>query len=361
MPPAPSEAFARLRAELDRTAFRARNGLKHFAGVGSARVEPTLRDEVWARGKVRLFRYRPSGVESSGQAVLLVMSLVTRPSVFDLLPGDSLVARMLEAGHDVFLLDWGRPDAVESENTLETYCDEYLPRAINEVARVASAQKVTLFGYCLGGLMCLLTAAGHPELPLRGMVVLAVPIDFGECGPLGRMVRNERFDLDTLLDETGNVPASTMLQAFRALEPTGDVTTYLNLWNSLSDPKRLAAHQALVGWSGDHIPFPGAAFRQIVELFVRDDALLHGRLQLGGRLVRTQDIELPVLSVVGERDNLVPTSATDPIDKALTNASLDHLRFPAGHAGLMLGRRAQRDFIPAILSWLADLTTQEPA
>ena len=36
-------------------------------------------------------------------------------------------------------------------------------------------------------------------------------------------------------------------------------------------------------WARDQVPFPGAAFRQVVEQFVRDNALMDGALRLGGR------------------------------------------------------------------------------
>ena len=130
----PAEALARFRREIDRTAVRARNGVKHLSGFSAAAVGETPRDVVWTRDKVVLFRYRPLAPGPRRRPpVLLVMSLVTRPYVFDLRPGNSLVARLVEDGHDVYLLDWGVPDAVEAGNTIETYCDEYLPHAARAV------------------------------------------------------------------------------------------------------------------------------------------------------------------------------------------------------------------------------------
>jgi polyhydroxyalkanoate synthase subunit PhaC len=363
-PPTPGEALERLRREIDRAQFRARNGLKHLAGIDKATVGPTPREQVWGRDKIRLYRYLSSaGDAASDRAapILLTMSLITRPVVFDLRPANSFVARLRDDGHDVFLLDWGVPDAVDSSNSLETYCDEYLPQAVAAALRVSGATELTLFGYCLGGVLSMLALAGNPELRVRSLVLLATPIDMAQLGPLASLVRNEALDLDTLLDETGNVPASTVLRGFRAdqghdlvalLDLPGDVMTYLNLWNSLANPEQLAEHQALVGWSGDHIPLPGAAFRQLVELFIRDDALLRGRVPLGGRVVDLHKVDLPVLAIDGERDELVPTAASAPLDEVLTGAQIDHLHLPGGHVGLIVGRRAHRDCIPAILSWL---------
>lgn len=348
-----ADALARLRREIDRTAVRARNGVKHLSGFTAAAVGETPRDRVWTRDKVALYRYRsPAPGPRRHPPVLLVMSLVTRPYVFDLRPGNSLVASLLEGGHDVYLLDWGVPDAVEAENTLETYCDEYLPHAARAVLDTSGAASLTLFGYCLGGVLCLLSAAGHPELPIESIVLLATPVDFAELGPMANLLRTGRLEPGEVLDETGNVPAPTLLEGFRMMAPTGDVLTLVNLWNSFGDEEALAAHQALVRWSGDHIPFPGAAFRQIVDLFVRGRYLVDGPVPLGGRDVDLGTIRVPVLDIIGTKDHLVPRAASEPLASVLKGADLHPLHLPAGHAGLILGRKAQREFIPAILGWL---------
>ena len=350
----PAEALARLRREIDRTAVRARNGVKHLSGFSSAAVGQTPSAVVWRRDKVTLHRYASGAADATSSPVLLVMSLITRPYVFDLRPGNSLVARLLEAGHDVYLLDWGIPDAVESGNTLETYCDEYLPRAARAVLDTSGADSLTLFGYCMGGVLSLLTAAGHPEVPVRSIALLAVPLDFSELGPMANLLRSGHLEPEELLDETGNVPASTLLEGFRMMAPTGDVTTLLSLWNSLGDEEALAAHQALVRWSGDHIPFPGAVLRQITDVFLRERCLVHGKVPLGGRVVDLGEISVPVLDIIGTKDHLVPRPASEPLGSVLRNADVHPLHVPAGHAGLILGRRAQREFIPAILGWLDD-------
>jgi polyhydroxyalkanoate synthase len=348
----PAEALARLRREIDRTAARATNGLKHLSGFSAAEVGQTPREAVWSRDKVTLYRYSALAAPQRHSPVLLVMSLVTRPYVFDLRPGNSLIARLVEDGHDVYLLDWGTPDAVEAGNTLETYCDEYLPHACRAVLETSDASGLTMFGYCLGGVFCLLTAAGHPELPIRSIALLATPVDFAELGPMANLLKTGRLEPEEVLDDTGNVPASTLLEGFRMVAPTGDVQTLLSLWNSLGDDDALAAHQALVRWSGDHIPFPGAAFRQIVDLFIRRRCLVQGRVPLGGREVDLSTMNLPVLDIIGTKDHLVPRPASEPLATVLKGAKLESLHLPAGHAGLILGRKAQREFIPAILEWL---------
>ena len=278
------------------------------------------------------------------------MSLVTTAKVFDLQDGNSLVQRFLDAGHDVYLLDWGVPDAVESQNTLETYCDEYLPRAVRAALDDSGAADIDLFGYCLGAVLTMLTVAGHRAMPVRSIVLLATPVAMAELGPMTSMLRGRQLAVDDLVDWSGNVPAARIKESFQLLEPAGEVTTYLSLWNSLGHPERLEAHEALLRWSTGHIPFPGAAFRQMVDLFITDDSLVRGQVPLGARVVDLADITVPVLSITGKRDKLVPAASSAPL--SLPGAALEHLELDAGHAGLIVGRRAHKEMIPAMLEWL---------
>lgn len=346
----PTEALHRIGREVHRIKIRARNGLRHLADLPMGQVAVTPRRAVWTRDAVVLYRYAGRGGRTP---VLLVHSLITRPYVFDLRPGSSLVEDLLAAGHDVYLLDWGVPGPVEAGNTLESYCDEYIPRAAEAVLRVAGTDRLIVVGYCLGAVLALLALAGNTELPVRGLVTLATPVDFRRLGPVPSLLAEGRLKPDDMLDETGNVPAPLVRDSFRLVQPTADLTTYASLWHSLASNERAAAHQALIGWSTEHIPFPGAAFRQIVDLLIRGSGLIGGTVPLGGRLVDLSRIPCPVLSVVGDRDNLVPLEATAPLVTALAGARLDTLRLPAGHAGLFVGRQAKKHGIPAILAWLA--------
>ncbi|WP_033384942.1 alpha/beta fold hydrolase [Sporichthya polymorpha] len=346
----PTDALDRVRGDLDRLRTRAHNGLRHLGGVPMGPVGHTPRRTVWSRDNVTLHHYQGRGSRSP---VLVVHSLVTQSYVFDLRPGSSLVEDFLAAGHDVYLLDWGIPGPVEAGNTLETYCLEYLPLAVQVVHERTGAPRVDLLGYCLGAVLSLLTLAARPDLPVGSLVALATPVDFTHLGPLATLLQQHQLEPADLLDETGNVPASLILSGFRMSQPTGDIVTYANLWQSLAHDESAAAHQAFVGWSSAHIPFPGAAFEQMVELMVRGDRLRSGSFPLGGRDVSLGAIPARVLSVVGERDNLVPPAATAPLAEAL-GRPVDNVRLPAGHAGLFVGRQAKKHGIPAMLAWLAE-------
>lgn len=347
--PDPTALLGRLRRDVDRARFRTQNGLKHLSGRDQPEVGGTPRELVWERDKVRLYRYE-SGERRFTPPVLVVMSLATKPYVFDLRPGNSFVQALLDRGLDVYALDWGIPDATEADNTLETYCDEYLPRAVQAVVRSSGAAGVSLWGYCFGGVLSLLYVAGHPHAQVHSLVLMATPIDFGYLGPMSQLLRSGRIEPIDLLDETGNVPAQVMLTSVRSQKVTGDLVAYASLLQNLENSEYVTAHRALVGWTRDHIPFAGACFRQTIELFVRDDQLVRGRIELGDRVIDLRNITCPTLSVVGEADHIVPPESTAPLTELVAN--LDHVRAKGGHVGLFVGGTAHRRTIPAMCEWL---------
>jgi polyhydroxyalkanoate synthase len=347
----PLEIAARVRRDVERNVLRTRNGIKHLAGVDRVKLAQTPREEVWAHDKMRLYRYR-SDVRTHEPPVLLVMSLVSKAYIFDLRPGSSFVEVLLGKGLDVFLLDWGTPDEHDAENTFETYCDDYLTRAVGVVCDESGSSSVTLLGYCMGGVLSLLHVAGNPDSPVRNLAVMATPVDYTKMGPMSALTADGRLDIEDLIDETGNVPAESILNSFRLLKPTGDVAGYANLWQNLWNDEYMEAYQAMTGWSRDQIPFPGATMRQSIRWFNRENALMNDTVRMGGRRVSLKDITVPFLSVLAEKDHIAPPESVSPLIGLVGSEDKTEMRLPAGHVGLMVGRAASKLTMPAIADWV---------
>jgi polyhydroxyalkanoate synthase len=343
-----------VRREIERTAFRARNGLRYVRGAEWAPIGPTPSDIVWQQGKVQLRRYRRSTPATLGPPVLAFLGMVGRAYVFDLWKNNSIAQLLMAAGFDVFVLDWGEPAEEDAVNTLETYLAGVLPRAIKAVKRESGGHEVSMIGYCMGGNMALHALAGQPELPVRNLVVMATPVDFRRLGPLIDALATGRIDLDSLLDETGNVPGALVRQSFKARKPTADLVNYVNLWQNLWNDEYMEGFQAIGRWLQDHIPVPGALFKPAVQQWIRDNGFMTDRLMLRGRRVSLEAIHVPTLAVIAERDDIVPEVATAPIVDILTGTKVELMRLDAGHASLTSGRKAVKVLLPQVIDWLAD-------
>jgi polyhydroxyalkanoate synthase len=341
----PSDVLGRVERDVRRAAQRSRNGLRYAAGTSRPKVGRTPKDVVWRHHKAELWRYRNAEVLHR-PPVVIVHSLVSRSYVLDLYPGNSAITFLLAQGLDIFLVDWGVADEAEAANTLETYSDGYLPEAIAAACEAAGTDAVTLLGYCFGGVLSLLAAARRPELPIRNLVLMATPVDFAGMRAITGLVREGRLDPDDVIDATGNVPPEAVENAFRLLKPTADYSQYANLWQHLWNDEYMEGYQAMGQWTRDHVPFPGAAFRQTVEQLVRANGLMDASV------ADLSAISVPVLNVMAERDHIVPLAAAEPVARLI--GQTEELRLAAGHVGLVAGRAAAKVTLPGIAGWIAD-------
>lgn len=342
-----------VRQDVERSMLRARNGLRYLAGSTRTSVGLTPKHLVWHRDRARLYRYE-SDQRRGARPLLIVFSVMGRSYVLDLRPGNSFVEWMLAQGHDVFLLDFGEPGPADAGNALETYVDDYLPRAVRAVARAAGTEAVDMLGYCFGGVLTTLTVAAHPSLPVANVALMATPMDFSGMGGLFRTLVEGQLDIDDIIDDTGNVPAEAVLRMFRTLKPTAAIANYATLWERLWDDEFVDGFQAMAMWARDQVPFPGEAARQGLDLLLRRNVLMEGRVMLGGREVSLASIDHPLLVIIAEHDHLVPPSAARPILDLVSSPDTTELLVPAGHIGLATGRQARGTTIPQLTRWLTE-------
>jgi len=352
----PLNVVTRINRDVERSLLRARNGVRY--ATTKANVGATPRDVVWRRDRAELWRYRSATPIRYQPPVVIVHSLVSRSYILDLRPGSSAVEFLLGRGHDVYMLDWGVADERDAANTLATYVDEYLPRAVAAARRESDADEVTLAGYCLGGTFASLYSAG-PDAPVRNLILMASPVDYSAMGAMIAAVREGRLNPDELVDESGNVPADALYSGFFMLAPTKQVAQYATLLENLWNDEFVEGYQAMSQWSRDHVPFPGAALREVVEELVRRNALMTGRVRVGARTVDLGDVRANVLNAFADKDNVVPPEAAEPATTVIGRPERrEELRLPGGHVTFATGRVAFNHTLPALSDWIVAHSTE---
>ena len=136
------------------------------------------------------------------------------------------------------------PDEADAGNTLEHYVDDGIPDAVAAACETAGTDDVNLLGYCFGGVLSLLSAARHPELPIRNLALMATPVDFTQMETITALVRDGRLDPEDVIEPTGNVPPDVIENGFRLLKPTAEVTQYAN---AVGEPLERRVHGGLPG------------------------------------------------------------------------------------------------------------------
>jgi polyhydroxyalkanoate synthase len=258
------------------------------------------------------------------------------------------------------MLDWGVPDELGADNDLARYVDWYLPRAVAAVQRETGSDEVTLAGYCLGGVLSVLYAAGH-DAPVRNLILMATPLDFGEMGAMVALLRDGRLHADDLVDETGNVPADALYSGFFMQAPTTEVAQKATLLENLWNDEFVEGYAAMAQWARDHVPFPGAIFRELIEELVRKNVLVTGSIRVGDRKVNLGDVRGNVLNAMAERDNVVPPAAVEPIMDLVGDPECrEELRLPGGHVTFGTGRSAVKHTMPRLAAWIIEHSYERP-
>jgi polyhydroxyalkanoate synthase len=345
------DLWTTLRREIDRNALRAKNGIKYLAGSRFVRTGVTPRDLVWKQGKAELWRYR-SDRRIHRPPLLMYVGLVGRAYAFDLYPGNSFVQKMMNQGFDTYVLDWGVPDEAEAQNTIANYTHDMLPRAVDALLEASGDDELSILGYCMGGCLTLGALGCGVDLPLRSLILMAVPTDFTKMGPFFDPIREGSIDLDMLLDDTGNVPASLIRSSFRVRKPTSELVVYANLWQNLWNDEYMEAFQAFNEWANDAVPFPGAAFRDFANDWLLPNGVINTTLAIRGKRIDLGRIRVPVLCIIAEKDDIVPVACAEPLPTQLTGADVTTVRLPAGHVNLVTGKPADKVTIPAIVQFL---------
>lgn len=283
--------------------------------------------------------------------MLLVPSPINRFHVLDLTPQTSLVQSLLERDAELYLLDWGVPRDEDRFLEFDAVVEEILAGAVQRVLLHAGAQRAVLFGHCLGGTLCAIHAALHPEA-CAGLINMAGPIDFAKGGLLATWTDRRWFDPDLLVDAHGNLPAWALHSAFLWLVPTVFAAKVLRLARRFADPGYLRAFWALELWSKASVPFPGEAYRKYIRQLYQENRLVRGTLLVGGREVRLGDITCPVLVLTGDRDPVVPTPCATALLHRCGARERRHVQLPGGHIGILVGSAARRHLWPVLQEWL---------
>ncbi len=341
------------RREARLTVERARRSIDVAVGRSEPEVGLTPRTMIYSRGTMRLYRYRPMVDEVYRVPVIFVMSLISKPYILDLVPGQSLVEYLLRQGFDVYMVDWGVPKPEDHVLRLEDYVLERLPRCVAEVQQVTGEKDVSFLGYCMGGLFALMYAAAFPDAGLKNLLCVATPVDFAGMGLLRAWADPRWFEVDRVVDTLGNIPAEMIRSSLEMLRPLDRMLSYVRLWDNLWDPEYVRNWRVRYRWVMDQIPFPGEAYRQFIKELMWGNKLLTGELQLGGRAIDLQNVRCSVLNAMAQHDHIAPLAATQPLTSLLGGDDRQELLVQGGHVSLIAGLNALLRLWPTANEWLA--------
>jgi len=348
----PAEAVTQWQEELERGLRRLENLQRLVTNPPEPKTGVTPRVEIYRRNKSRLYRYESKRTHRT--PLLFVPNLgISRPYIFDLLPGGSFVEHMTRQGFDFYMLDWGVFGPEDNDLTVEDCVTRILPRMAKRVLESSGQDQLSVLGYCMGAPMSAAFVASHPEVPVKNFINMAGPIDFTKVGLFGLWLGKQYFNVDRFVDTLGSIPADMVKAGFKLIKPTMDLSTNLNLWWNLWNDKYVEGFQALNKWANEYVAFPGEFFRQWVRDFYQENKLYRGELLMGGRPVRLERITCPLFVVGAKEDYIAPPGCVRALMDAVGSHEKEYIELPGGHISLIAGRGASVHCWPKVSGWLA--------
>jgi polyhydroxyalkanoate synthase len=354
--PAPSEApgiEARVRSEVERALQRGVKGLEYIS-TGDPAVGQTPKDVIYRRGTLQLHHYRPMVDEVYRVPVLLVMSLVSKPYILDLTPGQSLVEFLLKRGFDVYMIDWGVPRPEDKKLRLEDYVLDFIPECVQKVLEDSGEDEASVVGYCMGGQLSVMYSALHPDGPLKNLAVFTTPVNAEGMTLMRQWTDRRYFDVDRIVDTLGNVPPELMYASFDMLRPVSQVAGRLRLWDNMWNDEFTKSFRVFDRWATDQIPFPGECFRQYTKDFMWENKLRKNELELGGRKVDLGNVKVPFMHVMAEHDHIVPYESAKELVTLVGSEDKRDVTLKGGHVSLVAGGNAVYRLWPQLDQWLSE-------
>ena len=351
--PDTSVVETRVRQEIERAIQRGIKGLEYIS-TGDPAVGVTPKDVIHRRGTLKLYHYHAMSDEVYRVPVLLVMSLVSKPYILDLTPGQSLVEFLLKRGFDVYMIDWGVPRAEDKRLKLEDYVLDFIPECVRKVQETSGEEDVSIVGYCMGGQLSVMYAALHPDGPLKNLAVFTTPVN-SEGMKLMRQWSDPRyFDVDRIVDTLGNVPPELMFASFDMLRPVSQMAGRIKLWDNMWNDEFTKSFRMFDRWAADQIPFPGECFRQVTKEIMWANKFAKNELELGGKRVDLREIRVPFIHVMAEHDHIVPYESAKELVQLVGSEDKSEVTLKGGHVSLVAGGNAIYRLWPQVDTWLSE-------
>lgn len=314
-------------------------------------IASTPKTSVYSEDKLVLYRYNRDTEASYKTPVLIVYALVNTYKMLDLQPDRSYIKNLLNAGLDVYLIDWGYPSKPDRYLSMDDYVNGYINNCVDFIRKKHRIDKVNILSICQGGTLSVIYASLYPN-KVKNLVTHVTPVDFSTND--GLLFRWSKYtDFDKLVEGfNGLVPGEFLNQGFDMLKPMMKVHKQQTLVNNLDDKSKLLNFLRMERWISESPAQAGECFRQFMKDLYQQNKLIKGELEVGGKKVNLKNLTAPLLNIFATEDHLVPPSATIPLNDYVGSKDKELYSFKGGHIGVFVGSKSQKELAPAVTDWL---------
>lgn len=298
-------------------------------------------------------------------SLLMVYAPINRYHILDINQDKSIVAQFLRKGIDVYLLDWGYPDRNEDGLSINDYIN-YIDEAVQIIQKREKTQarsnrtsndddnsniKISLLGYCWGGIFALIYCALNNN-KIRNLILMATPIDFSKDDTI-LSNWSKALDTDKIVKEIGHIEGQILDLGFVMRNPPRYLfDKYLKFFRKLDDRKFVDTFLSVEKWLYDTPSIPGNLYRKIINDCYRNNLLISNSMYVNGSEIDLGNVDVPLLSIVAERDDLASPESSLAINKYVSSRDKTDMKNPGGHVALCISSVAHEKLWPEVTEWI---------
>ncbi len=235
--------------------------------------------------------------------VLICYAFINRPYILDLHEDVSVIKKMLEAGLDVWLIDWGYPKRAGRYLQLSDYVD-FIDICVEHIRQKKGVDAVTLHGYCLGSTLSVIYTSMFPE-KVKNLVLQAPPVDFYTSNTLAVWARS--INLEKIVRSLGNATGDMLNLSFLLVDPIRLIVgKYQSLLDNIDNQKFVRNFFYMDHWIFDSPAVPGNVYVEYITRWYRRNEVINEVFDYKGRRVNLKNIKMPTLVLVAKKDHITP-------------------------------------------------------
>ncbi|NRA73130.1 MAG: hypothetical protein HRU36_00055 [Rickettsiales bacterium] len=302
---------------------------------------------IWQHNNTRLLKFKSDNKYSCSKVspILLIPSLINHGYILDIMSEYSFV-EILSNKFSCYLIDWGEPVLEEANYKFEDYYRNKVAKILDFIHK-EHEQKIDIIGYCLGGIVSILSAILNVERVNR-LVLLACPWDFS-CYR-DKILIMKSF-IDQLINTQQLISSHFIRNFFMSFMPIEEIYNKFVTFGSLAldSPKR-ELFLRVEKWAVHNLFISNGIIREIINDFVLRNILICGDWIVCGKKINLNTIEKKCFVVLGKSDVVVPYISSEVLIKQ--SNSCYPILLSSGHVGILIGREAKK-WQHKLVSWLS--------
>ncbi len=262
---------------------------------------------VFRNALMELIQYSPSTDTVHKQPLLIVPPWINKFYVLDLRPDNSFVRFARDMGHTVFMISWVNPGRDSRHWGIETYMQEGLLQALQEVQRITGESQTNVVGYCAGGILLAITlgwlAARNETAGIHTATHLATLFDFTDAGDIGVFIDDLIVrELEHELDRQGVLDGRMLAVTFSILRENDLYWNYY-IQNYLKGERPIPFD--MLYWNTDSTNVPAAVHKFFLrQLYIENRLRQPAGLHLLGRDIDLSQVHTPAFMVATRQDHI---------------------------------------------------------